>query len=101
MTIDELAGKLTQVVDGYMDKFAISINRDQSVLKIHEEAGEFTKAYLRFAGTGRNKEKKSQAELEADMQEELADLVGMCMVFAQKNNIDLEQAIKDKWLQYL
>ncbi|MBD3281067.1 hypothetical protein GF389_06165 [Candidatus Dojkabacteria bacterium] len=101
MEFNELSKKLKKVTDNYIRKAQIEVTNDQGVLKINEEVGEFNKAYLKYIGTGNNKENKSKEELRKDLEEELADAVSMCLVFAEENSIDLKRVIDEKWLKYL
>jgi NTP pyrophosphatase (non-canonical NTP hydrolase) len=101
MSINELSEKLEQVAAVYFAVSGVNFTSDQRVLKIQEEMGEFSKAYLKFTGTGRNKEGKSGAELKQDMADELADTIALCMLFAKNQDIDLEEAFARKWFSHL
>ena len=74
---------------------------DQSFLKIHEEVGELTKAYLKYSGVCRNEETKTKEKLHKELSHELADLVGFCLLFAKRYDIDLHKAIDEEWLKWL
>lgn len=101
MDLKELTEKLERVVEDYNRKFNLNITGDQVFLKLHEELGEVTKAYLKFTGVARNKEGKSKTDLQSDLAEEIADLIGISLVFAKGLDIDIEKAIEDKWLKWL
>jgi NTP pyrophosphatase (non-canonical NTP hydrolase) len=100
MNLNEISEQLGKVSDIYAEKFGIRRDDDWFVLKIQEELGELTAAYLKLtqrARVGSN----SRADLDTNLQDEIADVVAMTLLFARHRNIDVEQALKDKWFRYL
>ena len=100
MNLNEISDRLGMVSDSYAEKFGIRRDDDWFVLKIQEELGELSAAYLKLTQRART-EQKSQNELDKNLREEIADVVAMTLLFAKHRGIDVEQAIKDKWFQYL
>lgn len=66
------------------------------MLKLQEEVGELTQAWNRLTGRGRRRE-RTQEELDRDLADETADLLGHILLFARRNDIDLAAAIERKW----
>ncbi len=100
MEIKELQEKVTKRFNQYKQQHNIKETEDLFLLKIQEETGELAKAYLMYTDRARQKEQTKQ-EIRKVLEEETADLLGCLLVFAEKNKIDLEQAIKNKWLRHL
>lgn len=67
------------------------------MLKLQEEMGEVTQAFVKASGRGR-KHGKSEAALKQGLTDEVADLFGHLLLFCQHNDIDLAHAFEDKWL---
>lgn len=100
MNLDEISEQLGKVIDIYAQKFGILRDDDWFVLKIQEELGELSSAYLKLTQRARVSEKSTQ-ELEINLQEEIADVVAMTLLFARHRGINVEQAIKSKWFRHL
>lgn len=96
-------GTLSQQVRQISDRYAASndIERDRAwyALKVSEEAGEVAKAFVTLVGQGRSK--MPPAEAREKLADELADLVAHAILLAVNENIDIEDAIRRKWLSYL
>ena len=88
------------VSTGYAKKNSIDRSQDWFLFKLQEEMGELTKAYVNYKGLGR-KTDKTHEQLKTDLANELADVLGHVLLFAKHNQIDLDKAIKEKWLKYL
>lgn len=78
----------------------INRNDDWQVLKLAEEAGELTSAYLRMTGRGRLKG-DSPAVIRAQFEDELADCLAQILLIAERFEVDLEAALDRKWFAYL
>lgn len=96
-------GALSQQVGQISDRYAASngIERDRAwyALKVSEEAGEVAKAFVTLVGQARSK--MPQAEAREKLADELADLLAHAILLAMNENIDIEDAIRRKWLSYL
>ena len=73
---------------------------DWLVLKLSEEMGEVSRAWLALHGRTQHGKGLSEAELRQDLAHELADMMCFLIVMAGRNGIDLNQAITEKWLQF-
>ena len=100
MNLSEISDQLGKVSDIYAEKFGIRRDDDWFVLKIQEELGELSAAYLKLTQRARIGE-DSQKRLDENLRHEIADVVAMTLLFAKHRGIDVEQAIKDKWFQHL
>lgn len=100
MNIKEMTDQLGKVSDIYAERFNIRRDDDWFVLKIQEELGELSSAYLKLTQRARVGE-QTQPQIEQNLAEEIADVLAMTILFARHRGIDVEQAIKDKWLRYL
>ncbi len=81
----------------YAEQF--SIDRDDSwfVLKLHEEVGELTQAFLMRAGQARDKG-LSPAELDREFRAELSDVLAQVLIMARHFNVDMQGELERKWL---
>jgi NTP pyrophosphatase (non-canonical NTP hydrolase) len=100
MEIKELTEKISGICDIYVKKYEIDQNQDWLLLKIQEELGELSSAYLKLTKRGRVGV-KTRVELENNLQEEIADVLAFILLFSRAHGIDPEQAIKNKWFKYL
>lgn len=100
MKLIEISDKLSTVCDIYADKFNIQRDDDWYILKIQEELGELSSAHLKLTQRARIGE-QSIKDLEKNLEEEVADVIAMTLLFARNKGIDVEKAISSKWFQYL
>ncbi len=97
MDIWQLGREVEEVSAFYASSNAIDRTDDWLVLKLHEEVGELTQAYLARAGQARDKG-KTPDELEADFRAELADVLAQVLLIAHRFEVDVEDEIRTKWL---
>lgn len=100
MNLAELKNNLSLVSDLYAKRFAIERSSDWYLLKIQEELGELSSAYLKLSGRARTGEINSD-ELKKNLQDEIADLLAMTILFAKDQGIDPCEAIEQKWYKHL
>jgi len=100
MNIKDLTNDLEKVSNIYADNFGINRTPEWLLLKLMEEVGELTQAYLKCNHQSKN-HKKNKLELLDNLEEELADVLGMVLVISNKLDIDIENAVSKKWLKYL
>lgn len=99
MDLATLSRHVRQISERYAASNAIERDRAWYALKVSEEAGEVAKAFVTLVGQGRNKMPPAQAR--EKLADELADLVAHAILLATSENIDIEDAIRRKWLSYL
>lgn len=100
MNIHKLIEDLEEISDGYAERYNIDRTPEWFILKLTEELGEFTQSYLKYKGQARTNN-KSADELKIHLEDELADVIGMALLTANNQGIDIENAFKRKWLKYL
>ena len=100
MNLEELTKKVVMVSDQYEKNCNINRDADWYILKLQEELGELTQNYLSYTGRGRNRN-LTEEELKKNISNEVVDVLGQILLFANYHNIDLEKAMEDKWFSYL
>ncbi|HOX60959.1 MAG TPA: MazG nucleotide pyrophosphohydrolase domain-containing protein [Candidatus Magasanikbacteria bacterium] len=83
----------------YGKEFNVKIDEDFALLKLFEELGEFSQAVLINRKKSRPEKFISAEIAKAEVAKELADVIGMVFVNAQLLNIDLEEALRKKWMK--
>ena len=82
--------------DSYAAQYNVDRSGDWAMLKIAEEAGELVQAYIRASGRSRHGVVDGAAAQTA-MSNEVADLMGMCLLLVDRHNLDLVPALERKW----
>lgn len=100
MNLREIVEKLSTVSDLYAKRFSIERSADWHLLKIQEELGELSAAYLKMSGRART-QGSTGTELKRNLEDEVADVLAMTLLFAKNQGIDPEQAIRQKWFRHL
>jgi NTP pyrophosphatase (non-canonical NTP hydrolase) len=100
MNLKTLIAKIEKVSNSYSKKFKISRDKIWYLLKLQEEMGELTQAYLSMSGRARHKNKTTE-ELKADFEHEIADVLCHVLLLAQSEGVDIKKAIDEKWLMRL
>lgn len=98
MNLKSLTAKIELVSDNYSKKFGISRDKLWYLLKLQEEMGELTQAYLSMSGRGRHKN-KTKDELKSDFEHEIADVLCHILLLIKSEGVDLKKAIDEKWLK--
>ncbi len=83
------------VADIYAARFDVPRSSEWTLLKLSEEVGELTGAWLQSVGQSRG-----AADLSA-VSDEFADVLGFLLVFAAREGIDPAAALSQKWGAYL
>ncbi|WP_374596247.1 phosphoribosyl-ATP pyrophosphohydrolase [Brevundimonas sp.] len=95
MDLSALSAQVLRISDIYAAEHGIDRSGDWALLKLQEELGELTAEHLRVSGRARG---SADAQAQAD---EAADLLGMLLIYCDGAGIDLEQAMRRKWLKWL
>jgi NTP pyrophosphatase (non-canonical NTP hydrolase) len=99
MDLNEITTRIEFISAAYADQYTIERTDDWLLLKLTEELGELIQAVLTSTGRGRSRGLTEKEQHQA-IAHELADVIGMCLIYAHRKQIDVEQAITDKWLQH-
>lgn len=99
MELREYADRIERISAGYGRVYDVERTPDWVLLKLIEEVGELTQAWLTKSGQGRDRG-QSADEMQQALAAEWADAVGMLLVFARRTGIDVDQALRDKWLKW-
>jgi len=99
MNLEELTAEVEAVSRIYATRHGIDRDPAWFVLKLQEEVGELTQAYLMRSGQARDKG-HSADELEAGFRAELADVLCQVLLLARHHDVDLEAEVEQKWLRW-
>ncbi|QWW68610.1 MazG nucleotide pyrophosphohydrolase domain-containing protein [Rhizobium sp. WYJ-E13] len=94
--LQRLADQFETSSSTYASANGIERDADWFLLKLQEEMGELTQAWNRLTGRGRAKG-RSREEMERDLADETADILGHLLLFARRHDIDLATAVERKW----
>lgn len=99
MDLKGLAADVARISDIYASEHGIDRDKagagDWALLKLQEELGELTAEHLRMSGRARG------AADEGALGDEAADVLGMLLIYCDRVGVDLEQAMRRKWLRWL
>jgi len=99
--LQEMTEKALEIMDVYQAAYPdVKMDRDYTPFKITEEWGECLQVYLMLTDRGRQKDMK-KTDIQAELQKEVADVLGHLLIFAHNEGIDLEQAMQEKWFKHL
>jgi len=82
----------------YERRFGVERTDDWLVLKLHEEVGELTQAYL--AASGRSRERGAATDEQQAFRAELADVLAQLLLVARRFDVDLEAEVERKWFRF-
>lgn len=97
MELARLTEDVEEVSRGYAGRHGIDRDDAWFLLKLQEEVGELTQAFLMRAGQTRAKGYSAE-EIDEQFRSELADVLCHTLLMARHHGVDLEQAIERKWL---
>lgn len=95
MELSALSAQVLRISDIYAAEHGIDRSGDWALLKLQEELGELTAEHLRVSGRARG-----SADMRAQA-DEAADVLGMLLIYCDGAGIDLEAAMRRKWLKWL
>jgi len=81
----------------YAERFGIERDDTWFVLKLGEEVGELTQAFLMRAGQARDKG-LSPAELDRAFRAEVSDVLAQVLIMARHFGVDVQDELERKWL---
>ena len=95
LTLSEVSDSAERISDIYARNHAIARDDDWYLIKLQEELGEIAQAHLRLSRRGRGE------ATEHDRADEAADVLCMLLLYCGRFDIDVEQAVRRKWLSWL
>ena len=87
------------VSSGYASKFGLDRTDMWFVLKLQEELGELTQAFVNLKGMGRDRG-LSDDEKRVAFANECADVLAHVLLLARNEGVDLDAAVHQKWLRW-
>ena len=99
MDVQQIVDEVEQVSQSYARTFEIERDATWFILKLQEEVGELTQAYLMLSGKARTKGMSLQ-EMRAAFEKEVADVFCQTLLLARFYEIDMEKAVHEKWLSW-
>ena len=97
MDLTRLTGEVEEISRLYADRHGIERDDTWFLLKLHEEVGELTQAFLMRTGQARSKG-RSRQEIEAGFRAEFADVLCHVLLMARYHGVDLPVEVERKWL---
>lgn len=97
MDLTRLSDDVEVVSRGYAHANGFTRDRTWFLLKLQEEVGELTQAFLMRTGQARSKG-NTQQELDDRFGAELADVLCHVVLMARHHGVDLEEQVERKWL---
>ncbi|MBN2760263.1 MAG: hypothetical protein JXQ79_07165 [Rhodobacteraceae bacterium] len=94
--LKDLQARFNSASLSYCDIYGLERDADWVMLKLHEEIGELTQVWNTKTGRGRDKG-MGEADLHHALSDEVADALGMLLIFAHQHDLDLTSAIARKW----
>jgi NTP pyrophosphatase (non-canonical NTP hydrolase) len=98
MDFEEMQEKVIKNAVNYGEKYNVKIDEDFALLKLCEEVGEFFQAVLIHRKKCRFEKFVSEDVSKKEVAKEMADILGMLIVNAHLFDINLTEAIKNKWI---
>lgn len=99
MELSEWTRRLETISAGYAEVYDVQRTPDWMLLKLTEELGELTQAWLAASGQGRSRDRTDDEQQQA-LAAECADVVAMALLTAHRMGVDAEAAMTQKWLPW-
>jgi NTP pyrophosphatase (non-canonical NTP hydrolase) len=100
LLLQDLTQTLSKISDMYSKRFSIERSPDWYLIKIQEELGELSSAYLKLSGRARTGNLRTE-EIKKNLEDEIADVLAMTLLFAKSQGINPETALRQKWYKHL
>lgn len=100
MDIAQLQRNVERVSAQYAEDHGIARTDDWLILKLGEEVGELTQAYLARSGQARDKG-RTTSQLTQDFGAEISDVLAHLLLIAHRFEIDVEAEVVRKWFAWL
>jgi NTP pyrophosphatase (non-canonical NTP hydrolase) len=97
--LHELTDQVEVISRNYARRHGITQDAAWFLLKLQEEVGELTQAFLMRTGQARDKG-LSEQEIDERFRAELADVLCQVLVMARHHGVDLGAEVERKWLRW-
>lgn len=101
MDIPLLQSKAQQVMQKYCESKTISLNQQTVFFKLVEEVGELSSAMEGLHAVPTSITPKRMQELQANIANQCADVVGNALALSSICGVDLKAALEKKWFVHL
>ncbi len=101
MDFKEIEEKVIKNAKRYCRECDIELDEDFAILKLYEEVGELAQNVLIHRKKCRKEKYLEKEESKKELAKEVADVLGMLIVVSYLFEIDMEEAIKEKWINRL
>jgi NTP pyrophosphatase (non-canonical NTP hydrolase) len=98
--MEKLAEKIEVVAAKYVEKYGFERDDDWYVFKLQEELGELTQKFLMMSGRARDKG-LTREQIREEFADEVADTFCLTVLLAAHFDIDIVDAVSNKWFRYL
>ncbi|GAA1292107.1 MazG nucleotide pyrophosphohydrolase domain-containing protein [Brachybacterium alimentarium] len=99
MDLHDISARIEKLSAQYAEVYGIERSAEWALLKLTEEVGELAQAHLTATGQSRDRGLDADAQQQV-LADELGDVLGMCLVYAQQMGIDPVDAVTAKWFQH-
>ena len=99
MDLNKLSDEVEIISRVYARVHGVERTDDWLVLKLHEEVGELTQAYLNVSGRSRDRGRSDEETREA-FRGELADALAQLLLVARRFDVDLPEELERKWFRW-
>ncbi|MGI5189525.1 pyrophosphatase [Promicromonospora sp. CA-289599] len=99
MEIEKLSDDVEIISRVYARVHGIDRTDDWLVLKLHEEVGELTQAFLNLSGRSRDRG-QSDDETRDAFRGEVADALAQLLLVARRFDVDLTEELERKWFRW-
>lgn len=99
MLFKEIQDGVLKNAEWYEKEFDVKFDIDLASMKLVEEVGEFMQSVITHTKRCRPAKFTEVDVSKHEAARELSDVIGMAFICARELDIDLESAIKEKWLK--
>ncbi|MBD8080292.1 MazG nucleotide pyrophosphohydrolase domain-containing protein [Cellulosimicrobium arenosum] len=100
LTLADLSDRVEAISALYAHKFGIDRDPDWFALKLTEEVGELTQAFLAATGRTRPRHEPVPDGAGRALADEVADVLAHLLLLARAQGVDVEAAVGRKWLAW-
>jgi NTP pyrophosphatase (non-canonical NTP hydrolase) len=99
MDLDAASDAVESVSRVYADKFGLERTDEWFMLKLQEEIGELTQAFVDLKGMGRDRGSTADEKRHA-FADECADVLAHLLLLARSQRVDIGDALETKWMRW-